>query len=79
LSSQDFDEAPAERIELVRVRDVTMQADALKLRENINEFDATVEAVAQRDVYVAVLTRERYSGFASSLGKRIKCGPPAAT
>src|SRR5262249_15943264 len=58
LSGQDFDEAVVERIELVRMGDVLVQADAEELREHENAVDAAVQTVADGHIDETVLARE---------------------
>src|SRR5258707_98565 len=45
LGGEDLDEASTERVELVRVGDVAVQADAEVLREHVDAVDAAVQAV----------------------------------
>ena len=55
LRREHFDEALAEHVELVRVRDVPVQADRKELREDVNVVQAAVDAVRDRDVDEPVL------------------------
>src|SRR5262249_31698406 len=76
LRGQDFDEAAAEGIEFVAIGDVPVQADAQKLRQDINAINAAVDAIADRDIDEAVLAGQGHRRLAAELGQRIE---PRAT
>src|SRR5262245_44999164 len=67
-----------EHIELVRVRDVSVQTHRHELGQYINSVDSAIEAVADRDVDQPVFARDGDGGFRAELGEREQPGPLAA-
>src|SRR5262245_1829481 len=79
LRRPDLDITLAEGIELVGLTDVTMEADAEVLGEDVDALDAAVDAVGNGDIDEAILAGDGYGRFASLHGQWIKAGSaPAA-
>ena len=78
LGRQDFDEAPAERVKLVRIRDMAMQADAEKLRQDVDTVESAVKAIADGNVDETILPRDGYGRLAANHRQGIKARAPAA-
>ena len=78
LGGQDLDEAPAERVELVGVGDVPVQADAEKLRQHVDAVEAAVDAVADGDVDEPILAGDGHGRLAAQHGEGIQAGAAAA-
>src|SRR5206468_878294 len=78
LGGQDFDETAAERVELVTVGDVPVQAHTQELRQHVDAFHAAIDAVADRDVDEAVLPGQRHGRLAAKFRQRIEPRSTAA-
>src|SRR5262249_2519098 len=79
LGREHLDEAVAEHVELVRVRDVPVQADAEELRQNVNAVQPTIDAVRDRDIDEAILARDRHGRLRPGLREREETGTSPAT
>src|SRR5436190_3806968 len=75
---EDFDEAAAEMIELVRLRDVAVKRRGIELGEEINAFEIGIDAIGDRDIDEAVFAGERHGGFGTLFGEREQPRPSAA-
>src|SRR5205807_5955834 len=78
LGGEDLDEAAPERVELVSVGDVPVQADREKLRQHVDAIAAAVDAVADGDVDEAILAGDRHSRLAAEHGQRVEPAPTSA-
>src|SRR6185369_1349435 len=79
LGGEDVDEAVAERAEAVGLGDVAVQARAVELRDDEDPVDAGVQAVADRDVFLAELAAHRDRGFGTVACQGPQSGPLPAT
>ncbi len=79
LGGQHLDETLAERIELVGVGDVAVQADAEELRQHIDAVEAAVDAVADGDVDEAILAGNGHGRLAAQHGQGIKASAATST
>src|SRR5262249_55891748 len=77
LRRQDFHETPIERVELVRVRNMPMEADRQELRQDVDAVQFAVDAITDRDVDEAVLAGDGDGRLAAEFGQGIQ--PSAAT
>src|SRR6185437_8675783 len=75
---ENLDETTTERVELVGVADMAMQADAEKLRQDVKSFDSAVDAITDGNVDKAILTGDGYGRFATMLGQRVERSAAAA-
>ncbi len=78
LSGQDLDEAAAERVELVRVGQVPVQANAQELGQHVNAVEAAVDAITNRDVDETIFAGDGHGRFAPQFGQRKEPGAAAA-
>ena len=77
LGGQDLDESAAERIELVRVVDVPVQADGVELGQHEDPVQPGVNAVGHGDVDQPIFAGDRHGRLAPRFGQRKQ--PRAAT
>src|SRR5262249_42270795 len=78
LGGQHLDEAAAERVELVGVGDVPVQANAEELGQDVDAVAAAVDAVADGDVAEPVLAGDGDGRLAAHLRERVQPGAAAA-
>src|SRR5713226_5194016 len=79
LGGEDFNKAFAERIELVGVGDVAVQADAQELSQDVDAVAVAVDAIADGNIDQAILPADGNRRLAAQHGERVKTGPaPAA-
>jgi len=78
FSRENFDETAGEVIELIRLRDVTMQRCGIKLSEEINAFEPGVQAIGNRNIDNPIFTREGNSRFGAVFGQRKEPGTGTA-
>ena len=69
LGGEHFDEAAAERVKLVSVGDMPVQADGVELRQHEDPAETGVDAVGDRDVDQSIFTGDRYGGLTARLGQ----------
>ena len=77
LGGQDLDESAAERIELVRVVDVAVQADGIELGQHEDPVQPGVNAVGYGDIDQPVFSRDRNGRLTPRFRQRKQ--PRAAT
>ena len=78
LGSEDVNEPAAEAVELVRLLDMLVQGCRVKLRQDEDLIKPRIQAITDRDVDQAVVTRQRHRRLAAILGQRVKAGTAAA-
>jgi hypothetical protein len=78
LRGQYLDETATEHIEFVGIGNVAVQADAEKLRDDVDALQSTVDAVGERNVDEAILTGNGHGRFAAVLGQWIQGGAASA-
>src|SRR5262249_22686877 len=78
LGREDFYEAAAEQVELVRLIDVPVKTDRVELREDVDAIEPAVEAVRDRDVDEAVFAGQWHGGLGPQLRERVEPGPFAS-
>src|SRR5438552_118830 len=71
-------EATTEGIKLVRVGDVTVEADAQELGQDIDAVEPAVDAVADRDINETILASHGHCWLAAQLGQWVQPAAPAA-
>jgi len=79
LGCEQFNETTAEIVETVSLSDMLVQRNAEELRNNVNTIDATMEAVADRDVNQSVFGSQRNGRFSTDLGEWEKSGATTTT
>src|SRR5262249_53079008 len=78
LGREDLDETLAKGIELVRVGDVPVQADAQELRQDVDAVEAAVDAVTDGDVDEPILAGDGHRRLAAQHRQGVKTGAAAA-
>ena len=78
LGGQDLDEALAEQVHPVRLRDVPVERRRIELRQDEDPPDVGVQAVADRDVDQPVLAADRHRRLRAVLREREEPGSLAA-
>jgi hypothetical protein len=78
LRRQHFNESMIEHVELVRVRDVPMEADGHELREHVDAVDAAIQAIRDRHVDESILAGHGHGRFGAKLREREQSCPLAA-
>ena len=78
LGGEDLDEPAGEPVELIGVRNVTVERRGIELRQHEDATDAGVQAAADRDVNEAVLAADRHRRLRSRRGERKQPGALAS-
>jgi hypothetical protein len=69
FGGEDFDETAGEMVELIALGNVAMEGGGVELGEEVNAFEAGVDAVRNGDIDEAIFAGERDSGFGSFTGE----------
>ena len=78
LGREDLDEAAREPVELIRVRNVTVERRGIELCQHEDATDPGVQAPADRDVDETVLAANRHRRLRSRRGEREETGALAS-
>jgi hypothetical protein len=79
LGSEQFDESAAEIVETVGLSDMLVQRNAKELRNDVDAIDATMKAVADRDVNQSVFGSQRHGRLRTDLSQWEKAGAATTT
>lgn len=78
FGGEDFNEAIGELVELEGLGDVSMEGGGVELGEEVDAFEAGVDAIGDGDIDESIFTGERDGGFGAVFGEGEESGALAA-